>query len=293
MRNLILIILAPLFLVGCINTVNSDIEELAKIFVNSNLVIDESFKDIGTISMENGKVNIDYLLTNKGTESVVIKEMYTSCMCTQARLIINGEKSQKVGMKKTGFYNDIFKVIEPGGSAVVTVVFDPNAHGPQGTGVNMGSIFLETNLSDMSTIELKFQVNVVKKNSEIPDKKIFDFKETEFDFGLIKQSEGIVTHDFSFTYNGNQDISIVGIPTSCGCTSAKIDDDLLSKGDVAVIKVSFDPNLHVEPEGKFFKSINILTESNLEDIPEIKIWAEIDLDLGEEAFKLISLKEKE
>lgn len=288
MRNSILILLAPLFLAGCVSVSDSQIEELAKTYVDSDLVIAENFKDIGSISMEDGEVEIDYLLANKGDEAIVIKEMYTSCMCTEARLNINGEKSQKVGMKKGGLYNDIFKVIEPGDTAIVTAVYDPNAHGPQGIGTNMRSVFLETNLNNSPTIELKFQVNVVRKNSDLPDKEVFDFQETEFDFGVIKQSGGVITHDFSFTYNGEQDISIVGIPTSCGCTSAKIDDDKLSKGDMAIIKVSFDPNLHEEPEGRFFKSVNVLTEPTLDNISELKIWAEIDLDLGEESYKLKS-----
>lgn len=112
------------------------------------------------------------------------------------------------------------------------------------------------------------------------------FNETEFDFGTIKQSGGIVSHDFVFTYNGEDPVVVTGTPTSCACTSAKISVKELRKGDKEVLTVSFDPNLHEEPEGKFFKTATILTEPKLERQPEVKIWVEIDLDLGKDAYKL-------
>lgn len=44
--------------------------------------------------------------------------------------------------------------------------------------------------------------------------------------------------------------------------------------------------MHEEPEGKFFKTVSVITEPPLEEMPEVKIWVEIDLDLGPEAYKL-------
>lgn len=117
---------------------------------------------------------------------------------------------------------------------------------------------------------------------------MFEFSETEYDFGLIKQSGGIVQHEFPFTYNGAETVKVTGVPTSCQCTSAEIDKGELKQGDSAAITVSFDPNLHAEPEGRFFKTIKLMTDPAIEDTPELKIWAEIDLDLGADAYKLKS-----
>jgi len=117
---------------------------------------------------------------------------------------------------------------------------------------------------------------------------MFEFSETEYDFGTIKQSGGIVQHKFPFTYNGTEAISVTGVPTSCQCTSAEIDKTTLNPGDTATITVSFDPNLHAEPAGRFFKTIKLMTNPAIEDTPELKIWAEIDLDLGADAYKLKS-----
>lgn len=114
------------------------------------------------------------------------------------------------------------------------------------------------------------------------------FDEESFDFGVIKQSGGKVSHDFSFTYQGDNPIKITGVPTSCACTSATVSPTNLNPGDSGVLTIKFNPNLHAEPEGKFFKTALILSEPELNNSPEIKIWVEIDLDLGEEAFELKS-----
>lgn len=112
------------------------------------------------------------------------------------------------------------------------------------------------------------------------------FAETEHDFGVIAQSGGLVSVDFAYTYTGTVERRIVGVPTSCGCTTAEIDAETLRPGAEGVVTVTFDPNLHEEPPGKFFKTVSVLTEPPLEDPEELKVWVEIDLDLGPEAFKL-------
>lgn len=114
----------------------------------------------------------------------------------------------------------------------------------------------------------------------------FSLSEKEFDFGIIKQSGGKVEHSFIIQYNGKAPLRITWVPTSCACTTAKIDKETLNPGDSATITVTFDPNLHAEPDGKFFKTISLLTDPTIKDAPELKIWAEINLDLGKDAYKL-------
>jgi len=107
----------------------------------------------------------------------------------------------------------------------------------------------------------------------------------EHDFGVVKQSGGLVSHEFSFVYEGDIERKVIGVPTSCGCTTAEVDTDMLVPGQEGVLTVTFDPNLHAEPEGRFFKTAELLTEPPLEAISEVKIWVEIDLDLGPKAYK--------
>ncbi len=113
----------------------------------------------------------------------------------------------------------------------------------------------------------------------------FYFPETEFDFGTIKQSGGKVEHAFPFTYVGSQMITVTGIPTSCGCTTSAIVPEVLTPGSKGVVTVTFDPNLHEEPDGHFYKTATMLTDPPLANLPELKIWAAIDPDLGQEFYR--------
>jgi nitrite reductase (NO-forming) len=115
---------------------------------------------------------------------------------------------------------------------------------------------------------------------------IFEFIEDEHDFGVIKQSGGVVSYDFPFTYKGDQPVSITSTPASCACTTADVSKKDLRPGDESVLTVRFNPNLHAEPEGRFFKTVTLITDPEFNNLPEIKVWAEIDLDLGEEFFEL-------
>lgn len=110
--------------------------------------------------------------------------------------------------------------------------------------------------------------------------------ESEFDFEKIKQSGGKVTHDFKFKYVGDKTLKVTGTPSSCACTKGELSSNTIKKGDDLVLTVVFNPNLHGEPLGKFFKTVSILTEPKLEEQPEFRIWAEIDLDLGSDAYEL-------
>ncbi len=147
-------------------------------------------------------------------------------------------------------------------------------------------ISLNDNVSSKNITE-----EVIENKGEEKQYSVFDVSETEYDFGVIKQSGGIVKKEFDFIYNGEEEIKITGTPTSCACTEAEIDKAIMEKGDRATVTVSFDPNLHEEPKGRFFKTINIMTDPTIENAPEFKIWVEVDLDLGPEAFKLKTHKE--
>ncbi len=137
-------------------------------------------------------------------------------------------------------------------------------------------------LAGCSTVETTFEVS---EPSQFQDTG-FVFEEMEHDFGVIKQSGGKVNYEFKFKYEGEEPIKVVSTPSSCMCTEAEISKKEFKPGDEGVLRVIFNPNLHAEPEGRFFKTASIITEPELEKMPEVKIWVEIDLDLGEEAFEL-------
>lgn len=149
--------------------------------------------------------------------------------------------------------------------------------------VLLGGLFLVT--QDRQTNSNTSNTVAIDETEEQP---MFSFEETSFDFGVIKQSGGKVSHDFAFIYNGETPLEITGVPTSCACTSARVNKTELSKGEQGILTVTFNPNLHEEPEGKFYKSVTLMTKPSIAESPEVKIWAEIDLDLGPEAYELQS-----
>ncbi len=99
--------------------------------------------------------------------------------------------------------------------------------------------------------------------------------ETEYDFGRISGKNGIVNKEFAILNKGKGDLIIGDIVTSCGCTSAKIDKTVVAPGSEAVLTVSFDPNFHEEPQGRFSRSVFVPTNDPDNEEIEFKISVEI------------------
>ena len=68
---------------------------------------------------------------------------------------------------------------------------------------------------------------------------VITFKETEFDFGDIKQGEK-VEHTFEFTNTGEADLLISTARASCGCTVPEFTEEAVKPGKSGKIKVTFN-----------------------------------------------------
>ena len=101
--------------------------------------------NFGSVSMARGKVTHRYWIRNTGTEPMLIRKMYTSCMCTTAALVKGGRKSDPYGMPGHGFIPTINEPMSPGEDAIIEVVFDPAAHGPAGIGPVERFVTIENN----------------------------------------------------------------------------------------------------------------------------------------------------
>lgn len=106
----------------------------------------------------------------------------------------------------------------------------------------------------------------------------------EYDFGKIRQSSGVASKTFNVFNNGSEDVAISEVLTSCSCTTAEIDKKLLRPGERGTLMVVFDPNYHYEDDGRFFRTVTI--KSNIHGkAPEVKIFVEVDYDLGKDKLK--------
>ncbi|PCI25116.1 hypothetical protein COB57_02780 [Candidatus Peregrinibacteria bacterium] len=289
-KKLFLVLPVILIFAGCSNS-NSEFSRTQNVQISQSsgeIVIEVNNINVGEIPIMGGDIDISFVFKNAGDEPVSLLEGETSCMCTEA-VVKNSEGviSPRMTMRGHGASQAVVnQILEPGESAILIATYDPLAHGPNGIGPIKRDIFIKTNSIKTPEIRFSFQGNVIQGNKKTKD--IFSFTEQSFDFKKIKQSGGKVSHDFEFTYYGKEEVKITGVPTSCACTLASVTPTTLQPGESGVLTVIFNPNLHDEPEGRFFKTVSLLTEPQFEEIPEVKIWTEIDLDLGREAFELQS-----
>ncbi|MEK6916300.1 MAG: DUF1573 domain-containing protein [Nanoarchaeota archaeon] len=96
-----------------------------------------------------------------------------------------------------------------------------------------------------------------------------------YDFGQVPQLGGVVSTNFTVTNSGDSDLKITSISTSCGCTSAKINNDLIKPGQSTILSVFFDPNFHKEPEGIFKRTVFLETNDLNNQEAEARIQIEV------------------
>ncbi|MBA9078450.1 MULTISPECIES: DUF1573 domain-containing protein [Rufibacter] len=84
--------------------------------------------------------------------------------------------------------------------------------------------------------------NVTSQEAVNPNapKPVMTFKETEYDFGTIKQDKK-VEHTFTFTNTGKSPLVIESASASCGCTVPEWPKEPVAPGKTGSIKVVFDP----------------------------------------------------
>ena len=93
------------------------------------------------------------------------------------------------------------------------------------------------------------------------------FEETEWNFGVIEEADGVVSHEFRYRNTTDEFIAIERIYSSCGCTSGEYSRRPLKPGGEAIFTVTFDPT---ERGGKVDKSITIAYNGEERTILRIK-----------------------
>lgn len=124
----------------------------------SLLTATEYTHDFGTISMAAGNVMHDFTVNNPTAEPLTVRQMYTSCMCTEAFFVMDMQEYGPFGMPGHGMTPSLNQVIAPGETAAVRAIFDPAAHGPAGVGRINRVVSVLTD--DGRTLELTFTATV-------------------------------------------------------------------------------------------------------------------------------------
>ena len=116
--------------------------------------------DAGTVTMADNPVKYTFEIKNTGDGDLKINRIWTSCMCTTARLKVGDKESEEFGMHS----NPVLwsQKIVPGEIGFLEVTFDQAFHGPQGTGLATRIIYISSNVSKNKKAEAKLTANVVQ-----------------------------------------------------------------------------------------------------------------------------------
>ncbi len=125
------------------------------------LSIDPVNYDFGTISMKNNEVTKTFAIKNSQDQAILISDIYTSCMCTVARIKLGADQYGPFGMLggHGGSGNTkLGRTIEAGQEASLDVTFDPNAHGPSGIGIIERTVTIKSSTGELATMNIKANV---------------------------------------------------------------------------------------------------------------------------------------
>ncbi|MAZ40848.1 hypothetical protein CL654_01925 [bacterium] len=121
----------------------------------SEITVVNPLYDFGEIDILGGKVSTEYVLKNEGAEDVEIVSAVTSCVCTEGEI-----GGLRFGMHESRGGN---VVIPAGNEKILTAIYDPLAHGPNGVGPVKRELFLKTNSTATPDIKVQFTANVIKQ----------------------------------------------------------------------------------------------------------------------------------
>lgn len=116
--------------------------------------------DAGTISLTDGLLKHTFEIKNKGVGDLKIDRIWTSCMCTTARLRVGENESEEFGMHSNPMFWS--QKITPDQTGFLEVSFDPAFHGSEVTGSVIRAVYLSTNDPQNEKVEVKLIANVIE-----------------------------------------------------------------------------------------------------------------------------------
>lgn len=155
------IVLTVAILVGGIYILSVTSTTPQKVITSQNVKVnvDQKTYDWGNIPYSGGNVSYAFTIKNRGTGVLKLTNIKTSCDCTTAQVSIDGKVSPNFGMHTTSSW---VGEVDPGKEAQLTVIFDPDFHGPTGVGPMERLISVQTNDINNPNLEFSLKGVVVK-----------------------------------------------------------------------------------------------------------------------------------
>ncbi len=108
---------------------------------------------------------------------------------------------------------------------------------------------------------------------------VIEAETTSFDLGEVVNGE-IVRRQVTIYNRGSAPLKIEGISTSCSCTTAKMDEQVIPPGGSSQLEIAFDAGAHGPAlSGSVLRQVFVA--SNDADNPEIVIEFTADIVPGE------------
>ncbi|MBR9691061.1 DUF1573 domain-containing protein [Candidatus Woesearchaeota archaeon] len=127
------------------------------------IVFDKETYDFGTISQKGGEIKTSFTITNEGKSDLIIQNMDTSCMCTEASITFEGIEGPRFGMSMHGDNPTGYNLKIPRGkSAVLNVYYDPMAHGTQKNDEQRIRRYVTIISNDPVDFQKKIMINLVQ-----------------------------------------------------------------------------------------------------------------------------------
>lgn len=160
-KLLIAIIIGTLLILGGGVMVLSSQSASSKVVSSQNVKAEAAEKkfDWGQIDYNGPKATKSFKIKNSGSEILKLTNIKTSCSCTSAQIIIDGNQSPLFSMHSVSSW---VGEVQSGKEAELVVVFDQSFHGPSGVGPIERIISVETNDAKNPKIEFNLTGNVVK-----------------------------------------------------------------------------------------------------------------------------------
>ncbi|MCL3778793.1 DUF1573 domain-containing protein [Prolixibacteraceae bacterium JC049] len=162
------------------------------------------------------------------------------------------------------------KKIMPGKKGWIVVTYDANKKNAYG--FQMDRIYLTQNgegnyqysIGTSATIMENFTKLTASEKQNAP---IVTYNQKVFDFGEILEGDRI-EHVFKITNDGKRNLIIRNIRTTCGCTAARPNKDVLIPGETTELKVSFNSRGKI---GRQSKPITIITNDPKNPMSSIRL----------------------
>ncbi len=124
-------------------------------------------------------------------------------------------------------------------------------------------ISLQSMRTGKRAISVLLSVSLVLLNcclamSQRPSGGSLRFDNTTWDFGVIKEADGVVSHDFNYFNLSSQEILLEYVTPGCSCTTVTYDHSPLLPGQSATLTVNYDP---ASQPGQFHQTVQVVLKS--------------------------------